>query len=218
MKRFFYLLLLAAVVTACGGPEGTKVDSTEAVEEADGMVASAQYVVDPAASVINWEGAKIAYSHTGTMPISEGKMMVADDKIVGGMFTINVAGMENTDIEDPEKSAKLIGHLKSADFFDTEQYPVATFNITSVSPAPEGSDFTHNVSGNLTIKNTSRNIKIPATVEMDGDMVKATTPPFVIDRYQWGVEYGSGNLADIAKDDIINDEVGLTLTLVAKKQ
>jgi hypothetical protein len=59
---------------------------------------------------------------------------------------------------------------------------------------------------------------IPATVEMEGDMVKATTPAFVIDRYQWGVEYGSGNLVDIAKDDIINDEVGLTLTLVANKQ
>jgi polyisoprenoid-binding protein YceI len=218
MKRFFYLLLLAAVITACGGPEGTKVDSTEAVEETAGTIPAAQYNVDPAASIINWEGAKIAYSHTGTMPISEGKMMVADGKIVGGMFTINVAGMKNTDIEDPEKAAKLEGHLKSADFFDTEKFPIATFNITSVSPAAEGADHTHNVSGNLTIKDKSRNIMIPATVEMEGDMVKATTPAFVIDRYQWGVEYGSGNLVDIAKDDIINDEVGLTLTLVANKQ
>lgn len=211
-------MLLAAIVTACGGPEGTKVDSTDAVEEADGMVASAQYNVDPAASVINWEGAKVAYSHVGTMPVSEGKMMIADGNIVGGMFTIDVAGMENSDIEDPEKNAKLVGHLKSADFFDTEKYPVATFNITSVSPAAEGADYTHEVSGNLTIKDTSRNIKIPATVEMDGETIKATTPPFVIDRYQWGVEYGSGNLEGIAADNIINDEVGLTLTLVANKQ
>jgi len=75
MKNFFFLLVLAAFITACGGPEGEAVESTEAQDETTKteMVASAQYNVDAAASVVNWEGAKIAYGHTGTVPVSDGE-------------------------------------------------------------------------------------------------------------------------------------------------
>ena len=44
-------------------------------------------------------------------------------KLTGGKFTIDIAGLKVTD----GAGAKLEGHLKSADFFETEKNPEATF-------------------------------------------------------------------------------------------
>lgn len=218
MKQFFFLLTLAAFITACGGPEGQAVESAEAEAENNAeMVASAQYQVDPVASVINWEGSKIAYGHVGTAPVANGQLMVAGGKLVGGKFVIDLSKMVCTDLEG-EKAEKLIGHLKSDDFFDTEKYPLANFTITKVQPVTDATDgTTHELTGNLDMKGQSRSITIPATVSMDGDTFKASTPKFTIDRTEWGVSYNNSNIVDIVKDDIINDNIGLEIMLVANK-
>ena len=54
-------------------------------------------------------------------------------------------------------SADRDGHLRSADFFDTETYPEITFVSTSVER--DGSDW--NITGDLTIKGITRPITIP---------------------------------------------------------
>ncbi len=188
-----------------------------AAETTTELVASAQYNVDPAASIVNWEGAKIAYGHVGTVPVTTGQLMVANDNIVGGKFSIDLRKMENTDIPEAEKKAKLIGHLQSPDFFDTEKYPMAEFTITQVQPAEADSGHTHNITGNLMMKGQERSITIPAMVSMEGGMLKASTPKFTIDRTEWGVNYNNSGIAGIIKDDIINDNLGLQIELVAGK-
>ncbi|WP_187270958.1 YceI family protein [Neolewinella aurantiaca] len=217
MKNFFFLLTLAAFFTACGGPEGQAVESSEAEDETTKteMVSSTQYNVDPAASVINWEGSKIAYGHTGTVRVTDGQLIVANDAIVGGKFAIDLREMESTDLEG-EKATKLISHLQSADFFDVETYPMANFVITQVQEASNEDGRTHDITGNLTLHGESRSITIPATVSMEGGMLKASTPKFTIDRTQWGMEYGSGAIGTV-QDKMINDNIGLEIMLVANK-
>jgi polyisoprenoid-binding protein YceI len=221
MKRFFALIAITSLFVACGGPEGTAVESMDAVDAAaettTELVSSAQYNVDPAASIVNWEGAKIAYGHAGTVPVTTGQLMVANGNIVGGKFSLDLRKMENTDIPDAEKQAKLIGHLQSPDFFDTEKYPMAEFTITQVQPAAADAGHSHNITGNLMMKGQQRSITIPATVSMDGGMLKASTPKFTIDRTDWGVNYNNSGIAGIIKDDIINDNLGLQIELVAGK-
>jgi len=218
MKNFFSLLILAAFITACGGPEGEAVNSSEAKDETGKteMVASAQYNVDAAASLVNWEGAKIAYGHTGTVPVANGQLIVANEEIVGGKFAIDLREMASTDLKG-EKAEKLLGHLKSPDFFDVETHPMANFVITQVQKSTAGDDRTHDITGNLTMRGKSRSITIPATVSMDGGMLKASTPKFTIDRTQWDVSYNNSGIAGIVKDDIINDNIGLEIMLVANK-
>ena len=222
MTRFFTLLFAVALFAACGGPEGTEVESSAAEAETSTteMVKAAQYVIDASASTINWEGGKlIGGGHNGTLGITDGQIMVAGDRLVGGKFAIDLRKLENLDIDDAEGKAKLEGHLKSADFFDVENYPMADFVITNVQPAAAGAEdgVTHNITGNLTMKGKSRSVTIPAVVSMDGKQLKASTPAFTIDRTEWGVEYGSGSLEGIAKDNIINDEIGLQIMLVANQ-
>lgn len=224
MTRFFALLVFALFIVACGGPEGAEVESSEAVAEepetGERTVAGAQFAVDPAQSVVNWEGTKlIGGGHTGTIPVTFGQLATAEGKLVGGRFTLDVRELKNTDLDDAEQAAKLEGHLKSADFFDVASHPNAEFAITSVQVRDSEEDNrTHDITGNLTLKGQSRSITIPATVSVEGDQLKASTPQFVIDRTEWGMEYGSGDIEGIAQDNIINDNVGLELVLVANKQ
>jgi polyisoprenoid-binding protein YceI len=58
------------------------------------------------------------------------------------------------------------GHLKSDDFFNTEQFPKMTFKSTSVTPAGEGELL---VKGDLTIRDVTKEIELKA--EVGGTMV-----------------------------------------------
>ncbi|OLT22503.1 polyisoprenoid-binding protein [Ornithinimicrobium sp. CNJ-824] len=71
------------------------------------------------------------------------------------------------------RSADRDGHLKSADFFDVEQYPEMTFRSTEVT-APDAE--TLRVTGDLTIKDVTR----PVTV--DFEYAGAAQDPFGNDR------------------------------------
>lgn len=218
ISNYFSLLLLALFIVACGGPEGTEVESAEAEDIAETEAAAVSYSVDAAASVINWEGSKlVGGGHTGTIGLESGSLAVSGDEIVGGSFVINMASIQDTDLEG-EKKGKLEGHLKSDDFFSVESFPTATFEIASIEAVEGDPAVSHNITGNLTMKDNTRSITIPAMVSMDGGMIKAATPKFVIDRTEWNVMYGAeGSVADLAKDNIINDNIGLELNIVAKK-
>lgn len=50
-------------------------------------------------------------------------------------------------------------HLKSADFFDAENFPKLSFTATAVEKASEG---TYTISGDLTIKDTTKPVKLAA--------------------------------------------------------
>lgn len=218
MVRLLSLFTLSLFVVACG-PSGTEVESSEAKTAANAEPVTASFAVDAMASTVEWEGTKlIGGGHQGTIPVTKGMLETNDGKLVGGSFTLDVAGLQNTDLGEEDGKGKLEGHLKGADFFDVEQFPTASFEITGVTMADNAEDgHTHDITGNLTLKGTSRSITIPATVTTEGDMVKAMTPDFVIDRTEWGVQYGSNSLGDLAKDKVINDEIGLKINLIAKK-
>ncbi|AWE07619.1 hypothetical protein DCE79_09595 [Lysinibacillus sp. 2017] len=67
-------------------------------------------------------------------------------------FTFDVASI-NTNSEDRDN------HLKSADFFDVEQYPTISFQSTNITKA--GDDY--EVTGDLTIKDVTK----PVTFEVE---------------------------------------------------
>ncbi|PPK87645.1 polyisoprenoid-binding protein YceI [Neolewinella xylanilytica] len=216
MKSIFPVFLLALLVAACG-PSGTEVESSDAVAAAEAVPATATFTVDTSASEVTWEGSKkIGGGHEGIIPIESGTLTANGEELVGGQFVLDITRLENRDL-DGEGKGKLEGHLKSADFFDVAQHPTAMFEITSVTPVDGEQDYNHNITGNLTLKGTSRSITIPANITMSGGQITASTPDFVIDRTEWGMEYGSGSIAGIAQDNIINDEVGLNLSLVARQ-
>lgn len=218
MKNFSKILSLIVVTglfAACGGPQGEKALTGDA-QAVSVMSGDVTLNADLETSIIEWEGAKPTGTHNGTIELTEGQLFLDEGNVVGGKFVIDMNSIVVLDLTDPDMNGKLLGHLKSADFFETETYPTATFEITSVEAVQGNPAATHNITGNLSMKDVTRSVTFPATVNVSDNGVTATSATFLIDRTQWNVQYGSKTLFANLKDDFINDQMALTITLNAK--
>lgn len=171
------------------------------------------YKADPAQSKITWIGKKVTGEHSGTVKLTEGSVTINNNVLTGGSFTIDVSAITVTDITDPGTNAKLVGHLKSADFFNTTDYPNATLVITSAVLKSKG---TYDITGNLTIKGISNPVTFPATVAVLGDKVTAVSA-ITIDRTKYDIKYRSTSFFGDLGDKAIDNNFVLNVTLVAVK-
>lgn len=226
LNSILAIIILLAFFTACSSG-GQKTESRDAQPVKD-EVFNKTFRVSTTQSTLAWEGYKPAGKHDGTLSISKGSIDVKDEQIVGGIFTFDMRTIKVLDLEDPESNAKLAGHLASADFFDVAQFPTGVFEITSVRQIRE-SDFdepkekgaikpTHVISGNLTLKGITKNISFNALIEISGQQLKAESKQFYLDRTDWNIRYGSKSFFDNLKDNFINDEMGITLKIVAEQK
>ncbi len=169
--------------------------------------------VNVAESNIVWNGYKVTGSHTGNIQLKSGELEFDGDMLTGGSFVIDMTSMTNTDLEG-EWNEKLMGHLKSDDFFSVDKFPTASFNITQV--VSRGKPGEYKIVGDLTIKGITKEIKFQANVEDMGDKAKAVAE-VVVDRSEFNVRYGSGSFFDNLGDKTIYDEFDLQVNLVVNK-
>lgn len=217
MTKFLRLstfIVLAGIVFSCGGPQGEKAQTGDA-QEVSASTGDVTMNVNATASKVEWTGAKPTGQHNGTIGISEGSLMLTDGNIVGGKFIIDMNSIVDLDLTNAEDNGKLVGHLKSPDFFDAAKYPTAVFEISSVEVVSGNANATHNITGNLTMKEITKSVTFPANVVIEGNMLMATTPEFIIDRSKWNVQYGSRSFFNDLKDKFINDEIALKINLSA---
>ncbi len=125
-------------------------------------------------------------------------------------ITIPVSGID-TGVEAFDK------HLASGDFFDADMYPNATFVSTSIEKT---GDATLKVSGDLTIKDTTKPITLDVVVNNSGDhplgqfvdyykgeWVGVTATGTIV-RSEWGLGFGA---------PITSDEIELFISAELKK-
>jgi polyisoprenoid-binding protein YceI len=186
----------------------TVSDVGEAAAPAEG---STTYVLDTDASMMHWHGAKLAYGHHGTINLADGSFSVTEGKLTAGSVSADMTSLVNLDLEDAEKNAKLVGHLKSDDFFSVEAHPTAEFVFTGVETAEDGTTM---LSGNLTIKGITHQLTFPAEVSVTGDGMTAKAL-FSFDRSKYDVKFNSGTFFENLGDNLIVDEIGLYLDLKA---
>lgn len=217
MKRISLLTLLAAPAlffASCGSPEGSEATVSEPTT-AVVAPAAATYQVDTEASTLYWKGSKVTgSSHNGTVKISNGVLKVEGGQLVGGNFTIDMASLDNDDLRGKDGHEKLVGHLKSDDFFGVETHPTASFEITGISPSEGDGNTTHNISGNLTVKGITKNLTFPAKVKVDENTATADAA-FYFDRSLYDVKFGSTNFFENLGDNAINNEIELKVDLKA---
>ena len=171
----------------------------------------AEYTIDAATTTIVWTGAKVGGEHTGTISVKEGGFTFEDDQLTGGSFIIDMNSITCTDL-DAEYGGKLVGHLKSDDFFGVATFPTSKVVIKSVVPQGPGQ---YKVVADLTIKETTKEIKFPATVEVSNGKVTASAD-ITVDRSEFDVRYGNGSFFDDLGDKVIYDDFNLAVTAVAK--
>lgn len=165
--------------------------------------------VDASKSSVKWLGKKVTGEHYGTIAVKEGSLEVANGKVTGGKVVIDMQSIVVDDIKDAGTNAKLVGHLKSDDFFSVATNPTAELAVTKV----ESNGSSHTFSGNLTIKGTTHPASFTATSAKDGKstVYKGT---LTIDRSKYNVKYGSKSFFDNLGDKMIYDEFTLDFSLV----
>ncbi len=176
-------------------------------------VAVDNYAVDTGQSSVTWKGYKVTGSHTGNINIQNGSLDFDNGQLTGGQFTIDMASITCTDLDGGYKD-KLEGHLKSADFFGVDEHPTAAFAITKV--VSRGTPGDYKITGNLTIKNITKEIRFLANVQESANGAVATAD-IKVDRSDFNVRYGSGSFFDNLGDKTIYDEFDLTIKLVTSK-
>jgi len=174
--------------------------------------ASVVYVVDTKASSLFWKGEKATGEHWGNAPIASGELTVEDGRVTQGNFEIALSSITVADITDKDTNAKLVSHLKSADFFSTEKYPTSSFVLTSAKQKA-GNEYL--ISGTLVIKGIANQLEFPATIVNEGRVIKASAK-ITVDRTKYDIKYRSSNFFENLGDKVIYDDFVLTLDLVAK--
>ncbi len=83
---------------------------------------------------------------------------------------------------------KLTGHLKSADFFEVEKYPKATFVSTKIAPDAAKGAGNYTVTGDFDLHGQKKTITFPAKITV-GDAEVAVDAEFSINRKDFGIIY-----------------------------
>lgn len=221
-KNIIYLgLAVTALFMANCGSNATEAGAADSAMKAS--EGSATYAISEG-SKLGWYGSHAIGTgdHHGTIGISEGSINVENGNITAGSMTINMKSIDCSDSLPAEFKTKLIGHLGSEDFFNTEKFPTAKFEISGVKAEANGEN-THVISGNLTLRDSTKNISFPAAVSITPEAVtikgKAT-----INRLDWGVNYDKANMslsekaAAKLKNGVVSKDMEISFDLSASKK
>lgn len=194
-KLSMSILSLAFAVTAFAGGEEVK----------EKVVA-----VNPEQSNIEWHGSKVTGEHNGNVDVRQGNV-VLDEKgnIKSAYVQVDMKTITNEDLEG-DSNGKLVGHLKSDDFFSVEKHPYAEINLKSFTPGKESG--TYVASGDLIIKGKTAPVSFPFTYNTNGGDFTATGD-VTFDRSNYDVRFGSPSFFDDLGDKAIHDDVNLSFTI-----
>ncbi len=167
------------------------------------------YKVEASKSKVEWLAKKVTGQHNGTVALTSGNLIVSGDKITGGSFIVDMTSIVCSDLTG-EWNGKLVGHLKSDDFFSVENNPSSKFEITKVVESAGNTT----IEGNLTIKGITKPISFPASVSKKGNVIVAIAT-IKIDRTKYDIKYGSKSFIEGIGDKAIDDDFELKVNLVA---
>jgi polyisoprenoid-binding protein YceI len=207
-----YSILFAALafaVSACNNnPAKSKAQATVGAASAETQLNAATgattYSFSNDGSQLGFVGAKVTKTHDGSFGAFRGNVQLVDGDPTKSQVKVEI-DTGSLAIEP----AKLASHLKTADFFDVEKFPKATFTSTSIRPGGD-KGATHTVSGNLELHGVTKSITFPATIRTGADAVDVDAE-FAINRKDFGIVYPG------MPDDLIKEDVLIKLKLHAKK-
>nr|WP_185144623.1 YceI family protein [Kaistella carnis] len=203
IKKSFLLAAFASLVlTSCTKDKPVVNETTEVTTNNNGAV----YELDTLNSRIEWKGYKILKSdqtsHFGTINFESGDLTVHEGMLESGKFIVDMNSLTSVDLkDDAEQLGKLNGHLKSGDFFETDKFPTASYEITKVSKNDSG-DYNTLLDGNLTIKGITKPMQFNANVSVKDGVASIATEPKDISREAFNVKFQMPVANGVIKDDV----------------
>ncbi|HKY45886.1 MAG TPA: YceI family protein [Pyrinomonadaceae bacterium] len=148
------------------------------------------WTFDPAYSTVEFVVRNFFYNVKGRFSVLEGSIVLDEDDIRGSSVT---AIIKANSIDTGNKRRDV--HLRSADFFDAEQFPDIEFKSSKVQRGKDRDSL--DVEGTLTIKGKSLSVAL-AVNEMDrsrsprGEEYVYYSATTELDRFAFGINYGRG--------------------------
>jgi polyisoprenoid-binding protein YceI len=165
-------------------------------------------------SLVEWIGRKVTGAHNGTIEVKDGDFTFEDNNLLSGKFVISTRSITILDVEDAETNAQFASHLASDDFFNSDQFPDAVFEIKHAEPSEN--NFYH-VKGDLTIKGITNSIETTLQI-VKTDNVAVLDAKIVIDRTKFNIKFRSSNFFANLGDTLIYNNFDLNVHLVADAQ
>lgn len=153
----------------------------------------------------------------GTVVFQGGEFSVDENGIpLSGHVTVDMDSITTTQTGRGDGFGMLTNHLKSADFFDIKSYPTADLVITGVSTTKSLPPQLVALTADITIKDKTQSVTVPATMEMvDGAYIYTGT--LTLDRTDFDVQFGSETFfKNLADNTIIDDTFTVDFTVVTQ--
>jgi polyisoprenoid-binding protein YceI len=167
--------------------------------------AAGTYALDPTHSYVSFTARHLMVTKVrGRFPVTEGELEIGADPVQSSVrTTIDVSAVESGDPKRDE-------HLRSADFFDTEQHRHATFTSTAVEDHGDGEFVLH---GDLTIRGVTRPVALKGEylgtqASPWGDTRIGFSAETEVSRKDWGLEW---NLALETGGVVVGDKIKLVI-------
>ena len=191
-------------VAADNAAEATSEPAAEATPEAAKGGTEGFAITPNDTSEIMWVGYKTILgqkmSMEGGFANFNGTVVVKDNKPDGSYVDVTI------DIKSIFSVNNILtGVLKGDMFFDADNYPEAKFESSKIEATDDG----YMVTGNLTMRGTTKGIQFPAKIERQGDNVYVEAE-FKINRKDWNVGY------DAFEDAIVLEDVVLSFKILAE--
>lgn len=219
MKQAIILVIILGVIAFFvfkKDKNNTEEQTQELTGESVSEDMSGDFKINTEESTANWTGGKkilVEWIDKGSIDISRGELSFEDGEIKSGeiVFDMNSISAKSTGSGSGED--QLSGHLKSADFFNVENYPEAVFVVES---ATKGENDLYNLTGNLTIKETTKPYSLLVSILEDNDRL-IVTGNTVVNRAEFDIRFGSETFFDNLGDNVIKDEFDLDFRIVFEK-
>lgn len=211
LGRGSLLALALFALAACDDPAKGKAKAVASEPAPAASVAekaaapTVRYDFDGSSSKVEWLGSKVTGKHDGGFRAFQGHVSLVDGALDKSTVTVEIDTASIFSDED-----KLTAHLKSADFFEVEKFPKASFTSTEIKAGGD-KGASHTVTGNLTLHGVTKSISFPATLRATDTGVEADAE-FAINRKDFGLVYAG------MPDDLIRDDVVIKLTIRSQKK
>ena len=164
--------------------------------------------IDLKKSWLRWKATKVTGFHEGPIKIKAASVELEKGLIKKGQFIVDMDSLSCDDMEEGKWRTKLIGHLKSDDFFSVKKFRTAVLKING-SKALQNGDL--KVKGDLLIKGIKKPIEFivkKTSLGLKGDLT--------FNRTHYDIKYRSKSFFKNLGDKVIYDNVKLSFLVKLK--
>lgn len=207
--NFLFLILITVFSFSCENPAKNK---TEAITRESNSQETAKQTngesikFSETNSKISFVGSKVTGKESGGFKTFSGNINLVNKKPEESQVSVEI---DMTSVYT--EASGLADHLKTADFFEVEKYPKATFISSKITADKSKGENNYNVTGDLDFHGVKKTITFPAKIVVENSGVQVTSE-FFINRRDFNINYGG------RANDLIRDEVVLNFDIKASAQ